>query len=238
MGDEHGFDGVEVNPVFEQDRADGVDDYNDGREDVRGSFDEVVAVVPGVEVGGGAVAWVVFDGDVVLAGVSVDEDEGDVGSIGFEAGREGVGDVEFCGGRQVGDGLLGSNEIWETRCAAAPAHGEDAVVTALVSARVEPVGVGAGVGAEDFEGVAGCEGEGIILVLEKGDGVASNGMGGDVVVALDVDILVDHAAGGEESAGIKRASLVEGVAREVGQGIVLVLTHFIPGRNDAGDLEV
>lgn len=63
-------------------------------------------------------------------------------------------------------------------------------------------------------------------------------MGGDVVVALDVDILVDYPARGEEGAGIKRASLVEGVTREVWERIVLVLAHFIPGRNDARDLEV
>lgn len=155
MGDEHGFDGVEVNPVFEQDGADGVDDYNDGGEDVRGGFDEVVAVVPGVEVGGGAVARVVFDGDIVFARVGVDEDEGDVGGIRFEIGREGVGNVEFSGGREVGDGLLGGYKVWETRGAAAPAHGEDAVVAALVGAGVEPVGVGAGVSAEDLEGIAG-----------------------------------------------------------------------------------
>lgn len=155
VGDEHGFDGVEVNPILEQDGADGVDNYDDGGEDVRGGFDEVVAVVPGVEVGTGAVARVVFDGDVVFAGIGVDEDEGDFGGVGFEVGGEGVCDVEFCGGRQVGDGLLGGYEVWETRCAAAPAHGQDPVVAALVGAGVEPVGVGAGVGAEDLEGIGG-----------------------------------------------------------------------------------
>lgn len=63
-------------------------------------------------------------------------------------------------------------------------------------------------------------------------------MSGDVVVSLNVYILVDYAAGGEEGTGIKWASLVEGVTGEVGERIVLVLAHFIPGRNDARDLEV
>lgn len=61
-------------------------------------------------------------------------------------------------------------------------------------------------------------------------------MSGDVVVALNVDILIDHAAGGEESARIKRPGLIESVAGEVGERIVLVLTHLIPCRSDAGDL--
>lgn len=192
VGEDDGLDGGEVDPVLDEDGANGVDDDDDGRVGGGGLLDEVVAAVPGVEAGAVAVAVVAFDGDVVLARVGVDEDDGHIGGLRVGVGREGVArEIGDCR-RAVLDGVDGSVHVRVVGGSGAPAHAESALVASLVGAGVDSVGVCLGVVTEDLERRSRLERESVVDVLEQRDGILGDLPSDLVVVALYVDILIDH----------------------------------------------
>ncbi|GKT85992.1 LOW QUALITY PROTEIN: hypothetical protein Ct61P_03842 [Colletotrichum tofieldiae] len=178
---------------------------------------ELVAVVPRVQ--GVAVANVAVDGDVPLARVGRDEDEGRV-----RAGRRRGALLRVVAAARRDRGAVlrrprphrvqRRHEVGVVDCARPPPHPEGARVAAAVVAGVDAGRVVDGRGADDGDLFRFSQGQGGVVVLEEHDAVPGRRAHVLLVVALDVGAEVD------------------------GRVRALVLAEQVPRREDPADLVV
>lgn len=226
-----------VNPLLEEDGSNGVDD-NDGVLTGGGNgLDQVVTVVPESKVL--AVTTVSVNINVSLTRVGRDESQTDgslaSGILDLGVGvvvKDGLDDLAELQGLGL-DGLEGSNEVGEVGGSRSPSHSEGSVISSTVRVSVGSVGGLAGVGSEESNLLLLSSQGKDTRVLEKNVGLGGKLTDDLVMLATNVNLLVDETV---VLLGVvaEVSVVIGGPGVHVGLGEVLVLVGEVVGGHDTG----
>ena len=108
----------------------------------------------------------------------------------------------------------------------------------MVTAGVQSSRVATSIGTENLERLSAVKRKDVAIVLKKSDRFTCNSSCSDVMVALDIDVLVDNSRRREQSTRVKFTCSVLGVGGKVGQGVILILTELEPRSDNPRHLHV